>query len=329
MKTHWATILLLAGVVLLGLVVAQTDPTQVWTRVRAIGGGGIAVILGVYFVNFAVDALHWQYTLPSVPITARWARRIWYAHIVGEAFNRITPLASFGGEPLKVLILHERHGIARRETAASLLLAPTIAALAMLPFVGVGLALMLSEPELDLTLRLSALAGLAAVAVGATLLLLVQQNKVFTRVLTWIGRGRFGRPVRHILEVVHDVEDRLIEYYGRRRRRLLLSFLTALGNWCFGAIEVWLVLRFVGTPVGVAQAWVIESTVLLVRSVTFFVPANLGTQEGATLIVAGAITGSAESALALALVVRFREFVWIVWGLAVGWPALRGPRPAP
>ena len=69
------------------------------------------------------------------------------------------------------------------------------------------------------------------------------------------------------------------------------------------------------------------------RSGTFFIPASIGAQEGAFLLVYTAITGSPSLGIAVALVRRLREVLWIGWGVALGSlfslkPALAGKDPA-
>ena len=67
-----------------------------------------------------------------------------------------------------------------------------------------------------------------------------------------------------------------------------------------------------------ADAWILESLVQLVRAGTFFIPANIGAQEGVYVFVVGALTGNASAGLAAALIRRCRELVWIAAGLAIG-----------
>jgi len=57
--------------------------------------------------------------------------------------------------------------------------------------------------------------------------------------------------------------------------------------------------------------FIIESLVQLVRTITFFIPAGLGTQEGTFFIVVGALTGVSSAGLAVALIRRFRELIWL------------------
>ena len=74
-----------------------------------------------------------------------------------------------------------------------------------------------------------------------------------------------------------------------------------------------------GHPVGFYEAWVIETATVLVRSTLFFVPSAIGAQEGTFFLLCHAITGSSELGIAVALLRRFREFIWIAFGLGFAW----------
>ena len=66
------------------------------------------------------------------------------------------------------------------------------------------------------------------------------------------------------------------------------------------------------------EAIIIESVIQMVRAVTFFIPANLGTQDSALIVLAGAITGQPSAGAALAAVKRIREIVFVLWGFGLG-----------
>jgi hypothetical protein len=70
--------------------------------------------------------------------------------------------------------------------------------------------------------------------------------------------------------------------------------------------------------VSVAEAVVLEGLLQLARSVSFFIPANLGTQDGAVALAAAAITGVSAAGLGAALLRRVREVVFIAAGFLVG-----------
>jgi uncharacterized membrane protein YbhN (UPF0104 family) len=140
------------------------------------------------------------------------------------------------------------------------------------------------------------------------------------RRLVAFGTRRRWAAVNHVV----DVGDRLQQIW-RNHRGLSASFFVHLAAVFFGAIEVWIVLAFMGHPIGVAQAVAIESLGQGSRAAAFVLPAGLGVQDGA-LIAACAIFGiPPEVALAMALIKRVPDLVLGVPAL-VGWQALEGKR---
>ena len=84
-------------------------------------------------------------TLVSVPLDGRWLYRAWKVRMVGEVFNSVVPAAGMGGEPVKAVLLKKYYGVGYRQATASLILAKTINTIALVIFLTVGFALMLSS----------------------------------------------------------------------------------------------------------------------------------------------------------------------------------------
>jgi len=85
-----------------------------------------------------------------------------------------------------------------------------------------------------------------------------------------------------------------------------------------------------GGRVDVPTAMVIQALLLGVKAATFFIPANLGAQEGGTVLIFLGLGMSAEAAMAFSLLRRAREILWVAIGLLVltwtGWPEQRERR---
>jgi uncharacterized membrane protein YbhN (UPF0104 family) len=324
---RWVKIaFLLGGLALLAFIVSETDLGEVGRLVTAVGWG-MAAILAVYFVAFLIDTFSWQIALPTAPLDARWLGRLWLVRMIGEAFNNTIPAGTFGGEPVKAVLLKERYAIGYPEAAASLVLTRTVNLIALVAFLAVGFALILVDPRLDAALKAVAATGLAAFSACIFGFFLVQRFRLASIVATWTARLPFARRIVGALEHVHDIDARFVGFYSGAPARFASATLLALANWALGAVELWLALDFLGHPVTIGEAWVIESAAQLVRAGTFFIPASIGAQEGAFVVMCAAITGSPTVGVATALVRRIREVLWIGWGLAL-FSALRRARPA-
>jgi uncharacterized protein (TIRG00374 family) len=308
---------LLVGLVLLALVLAHTDLSQLWDQTVRVGWG-IGVILTLYLIAFVLDSVSWQLALLPLNFDSLTICRVWKIRMVGEAVNNATPLATIGGEPVKAVLLKKNFGMGYRESTASLIIAKTTNLLALIVFLTAGFCLMLTTQALPSSYNLVAGTGLLAFTVVIILFFLVQRYKISSLASTWMARTRLGRFLEVLLHHIHDVENRLIHFYTRHRQRFILACLLAIANWMIGTLELYVTLWFLGHPVTFGEAWIIEAIAQLVRSGTFFIPASLGFQEGAFLIVIGAITGQGVLGLAVAVIRRFREIVWIAWGMLLG-----------
>ena len=94
-------------------------------------------------------------------------------------------------------------------------------------------------------------------------------------------------------------------------------------GWIAGAGEIWLTLYFLGHPVSIGEAIILESLGQAVKAAAFLVPGALGVLEGG-FILFGALFGiSADASLAMALAKRVRELALGVPGL-ISWQLVEG-----
>ena len=126
------------GFALLGLILRQTNLEEVWQHITLVGWVGMAVVIIFYFLEFLSDIFTWQLTFKSIPLTPKWTSRLFLIYMVGAAFNRVTPLASLGGEGFKAVMLKTHYQIGYQETGASIILTKTLNTLSLLVFVAIG-----------------------------------------------------------------------------------------------------------------------------------------------------------------------------------------------
>jgi uncharacterized membrane protein YbhN (UPF0104 family) len=103
-----------------------------------------------------------------------------------------------------------------------------------------------------------------------------------------------------------------------RHRDVGACFVWQLAGWLLGAGEIWLALSFLGQQRSVLDAVAIEALIQAVSSAAFIVPAALGVQEGAFVVIGAALGIDAVTALALATARRLRDVVIFFPGL-IAW----------
>jgi len=95
--------------------------------------------------------------------------------------------------------------------------------------------------------------------------------------------------------------------------------------WMFGTLEVLITLHFMGWPVTLEQAIILESLGTSISIAAFFVPGSWGVQEGGYILIGQMLGLPIQVSLALSFVKRIPDLVLGVPGLLV-WYALEARR---
>src|SRR5262245_58210164 len=131
-------LLLIAGTALLAFTLAQADLGNAWSRLHDVGWSGVAVLAALHFVASLAQAGILICTVPTARATGHWVHALWKVWMVGDAINTVTPLGSFGGEPVKAALLKKHYGVGLREATAALVLAQTVNIIALVVFLVIG-----------------------------------------------------------------------------------------------------------------------------------------------------------------------------------------------
>ena len=311
-------IYLVIGVGLLAAVVWQTDLAALGDQLTGFGLVAFAIVLALYALEFLTDVVAWQYTLTPPRTGLRWMGKLYLVRLVGEAFNTITPLAGMGGEPLKAVILKKYFGVDYQASGASLVLLKTITLLTLLVFLAVGFALILNDTRFTGAYRLTAGAGLGAFVTGVAGFFLVQRFTLTSRLARRAAQWRIGRPLYAAVHHIEAFDQQLLGFYRDAKGRFAAAAGLTFLNWLIGALGTMVTLHYLGWRIDFADSWIIEAFAQLVRAGTFFIPASIGAQESAMVLVCGIVTGDATVGLAAALVRRARELLWILAGVLFG-----------
>ncbi len=318
----------LGGAALFAWILHDSDFGAVTTILGRLGAAGVAAVLANFSIGFIADVISWLLMFRSLPPTALWLWRIWLVQMVGEALNVLTPFGSFGGEPVKAMLLKRHYGVSYTEGSASLLLIQTVNSLAQVPFLLVAVGVLISRHLLPPALERIILVASIVISGFMILVLVALHSRLLAALHARLERSRWSR-FDQALRVMEDIEGRLFFFMRESPRRFAASYVLAFVTWMFGAVEMFILFRLLGHPISFTDAWLIEGIVSIARSVSFFIPAHLGFQDGAIALLGGALTGAPEVGIAIALARRARELAWSAMGLVIGgWFSLRKPRQA-
>ena len=288
------------------------------TQAIASAGWGVALVILARAIGLAAQGVGWWYLLmPAIP--HGWSI---FAGVrfIREAINTYFPFAVVGGDVIGARLLTQ-FGIGASPAIASVFIDIFILFACLLVFVSTGLGILMTRDQ-------------GHELVGTTLFMLAVAMPAIAAFFLFLNFGAFEPLMKKLVEFGERRQWALFDHVvglgnslqeiWRNRSGFVASFLIHLVVMFFGAIEVWIAVAFMGHPLSLSEAVVIESLGLGSRGAAFALPGGLGVQDG-TLIAACAIFGvPAEVALALALIKRIAEIVlglpslW-AWHVLEGW----------
>jgi putative membrane protein len=306
----------LAGLALAIALIAYQGHEAV---LSAFAAGGLGLVWASVFhaVPMAINARAWQVLLPGArpPSLAAFTWFVW----VREAVNGLLPVARIGGEVVSVRLLM-RSGVRKAQAIASLVVDMTLSIISQFAFTLIGLGVLVLITTDVTTVKRIALGLLATLPIVAAFLLVQRAGafELMARALQGLSGGRFATLVDSSQRI-----DRAIRLYYRRRTRIISCGLWQLLAWIAGSGEIWLALYFLGHPVSLRDALLLEALAQAVSSAAFMVPGALGVQEGGFLVFGSLLGLGPEVALALALARRVRDLVVFIPAL-VAWQVSEG-----
>jgi putative membrane protein len=324
---HAGVIAWLAGIaIVIGLVI--------WSGIGSIAqatasvGWGILLVLAVRLVTVSVAGAGWLLLFPAKNHPSLGTCVL--VRFIREATNALLPLMQVGGDLIGARLIMFR-GIAGPLAAASIIVDILIQAVTQFLFACLGVAILVALGASDGLAQTIA----SALAVAAILLVgfYLAQRKAGQRILQWIMNTLTGDRQWRVLGTIDAVYEQLATIYAGQRR-LFLSSLVHMIGWLVGVAEVLIVFAWMGHPIGLSEATVIESLLHAVRGAAFAIPGALGAQEGGLVLLCALFGIPPEQAIALSLVKRVPDVVLgvpslLAWHL-MEWQRLQsngGPKP--
>ena len=274
-------------------------------------GWGLAVVVLIEALSVVFNTAGWALAFPPGERTVG-AGRLLGLRLAGDAVNYLTPSATVGGELLRIRLLA---GLGSPSvTWASVGVAKLGQTAAQASFVCLGLALVLPRFT-RLAPWIGGLIGIGvAVLAGTALVRLVRRG-------FWATLGGIARRLAFVRFLPRTWSDpgrqmdlALRRLGGARVVAVLGSF---LGGWAVGAVEIYVILAWVGAPVGWQTALALEIGSVLIDGILFFVPAKVGTQEGGKVLLFAMLGLDPARGLTVGVVRRIRELTYAGLGLAV------------
>ncbi len=317
-KTITRTVLLLAGIGLLGAFIYSAGPGEIIANVKRIGWGFVALMglsllwrslaaTGMWLLFEKEHGLSWMKVM-----LIRWA---------GEAVNSLMPFGNVGGEPVKAMLLsREMRGT---EATGYVLLDKTIFFIGSVAFMTsgalIGAVILAEHPAV-----LLGTIGLLVPWVLTLAWIVWRQAKgdfvvQVSRVLGWV-RIKLSDKTKKKLE---RVDGTMKQFWKRRRGRFVASLLVHSTARVLRAADVFLCVYLLGETISWTGAYFTAAAGMLVSTTFFFIPGALGASEGGHAFVFDMIGLGLTAGVTVGLVRRIRNYTLSAIGyvIFVTWPA--------
>jgi uncharacterized membrane protein YbhN (UPF0104 family) len=285
-------------------------------------GWPLALVLLPTLLALSLDAAGWELLLSVLGHTVSW-RRMLELRLSVEALVLALPGGSLAGEVAKVALLGRRTGVPASRGGASLALTKA----SLITSDGLYLAVAAVIAWASARARGGALwpAGLAAggalftAVIGIGMFALLREASLATRFAAWLG-GLGSVRLRSWIEArghaVADIDDSARTFFAAPlavRIRCVIPF--AL-EWFVEGAETILILKLLGAPLGIGDLLLLDAVGSLLRVLVFFVPAGLGIQDAAAILLLRGFGVPDPVPLGTAYIVikRTKEVFWIAAG---------------
>ena len=308
---------LVVGLLTLGLIVWHIGPGNIYDTAAQLGPVALLVMLIPSVVMYVVEAYGWKVTLGSS------GKNIPFWHVLairtaGEVVNMTTPAGYVGGEPLKASLLRKHH-VPMEEAFTSVIIAKTTMTIAEVLFILLGVSLgvwLLGGNDSSGQTVAAGLFSVGLLAFGTAAFVFVQRQGL----CTWLLESfrKIGVKIKYLEareEKLRSLDRAILEFYRHKRPAFCASTGLFFLGWMAEALEVYVILYFLGGPAMALSAISVGALSVFIKSSTFFIPGSLGTQDGGNLLLLKAFGYSDVTGITFALVRRFRELVWIGVGL--------------
>jgi putative membrane protein len=317
-----------AGMVAWLIGIAAIIGLIIWSGLDAVAhavasvGWGILLVVLARTVTVSVAGVGWWLLFP--PKLRPPVRTCVLLRFVREATNALLPVAQVGGDLIGAGLL-TLSAVPGALAAARVIVDILVQAATQFLFAIVGL-LVLVALGADETLARTAAIGLAF----AALLLIgfyLAQRRGGQRILRAIMSRLTGDRKWRVLGTIDAVYQYLTMIYASRFG-LVSSSVVHMAGWVIGVAEVSIVFAFMGHPVSLMEAVVIESLLHAIRGAAFAIPGALGAQEGGLVLLCAVFGIPPEQAIALSLVKRAADLALGIPGV-LGWQLLEWGRLMP
>ena len=301
------------GLLLLTNLVLRTGLKIIWDQVHAVGLGMVVIIV-LGGVALFIRTWAWRMTLMYDTIGLRWSRSFALC-VVSEALGQLGAGGKVLGEGMRISLLKSSVPIENAISSAAIDGGLHFTSSAIMTLSGIIVTLLLAPVSgkmrifaLIFIIALLTVLVLAVVSIGKGWELMGRTAKAIGHVPRfhgWISRKQ---------PVIDSSEHNLLTFFRTAPAAFCAAFLLNFLWQALAILEIYIILRFMGTRIAVPGAFVMEGLTKVINLVGLLNPGNVGTYEGGNMMITKLFGVSGTVGLTLALCRRARALFWAFIG---------------
>jgi uncharacterized membrane protein YbhN (UPF0104 family) len=303
---------LAAGLICLFLLIHSIGLSTLLNNFRQISWC-ILLVMAAELVGDVANTYGWQYLFPANERTVPFST-LYGIRLAGAAANAVTPTAMVGGEVLKAFFL--KNYLSLSDGFASVISAKLSLMLGQALFVLVGLFAFLDRLRLSQATKAAIVVVFLLLVAGSLGFLRLQRSGLFAWVFALAER--FGAPPAMLVGLrakTATIDDKLVDLHAARGADFAKSILFHFLAQGLGALQIFLLLLWLAVPADFFTCIAVEAFSLLIDGALFFVPGQVGTQEGGKVLIFTALGFTASTGLTVGIALRLNQLGLILLGL--------------
>ncbi|MDI9570008.1 MAG: lysylphosphatidylglycerol synthase domain-containing protein [Pseudomonadota bacterium] len=311
-KFHLAALIL--GVALLVFLIWKIGPAAIWRDMHLLGWGLVPFVL-LEGVAKVFHTIAWRRCLvpphSSLPLS-----RLYNIDLAGGAINYFTPTATVGGEVVKGALLAAEHQ--GPGAATGIIINKLSYALSQFATALIGSLLVIWRISLPTYAYGPLLAGNLFLGAGLAGFLIVQRQGKLGAVLRWIATRLRLESLKRAAAYITEIDQDLRRFYREDPRGLWASSGWHLAGFVVSMVKTWYFLYLFQSDsfFTAAAAWLLATWLDLL---VFFIPLEIGLQEGIRVVVFSVLGFTAALGLTYGIALRLEQIFWGAVGLGVYW----------
>lgn len=314
-------------IILIGLIwfIRGTDMNAMSVSLQKIGWGGFGIILLTTFFAYLSATIGWKFCLPKTRYSIL---QLFMIRHIGEVVTLINPTSIVGGEATKWTLMNDDQ-VGKKDVAVSIMVSRIILIYSQLICFGiVFISLLLSNITFPVTIV--RVVGIFYSVI--ILIILFIGYKYKTTDLKNIHSENKGLLYQYLFKL-QTVVAASLSFLKTQPKAVAWSSVLGLLHWVIGALEIYLILYYLGFHCSLSQAIFIDLGVVFFKTAGASIPGQVGIEElGNKMMLEMVGISNTEVWIALSLVRRARQICWICFGLlgyAFIQPLLRIPNSIP